>query len=466
MRLKAVVRTAAQGSAVLAVMAGMSAVAGQLPEVPAEAKAGECYAKVMVPAQYKSEEQEIVIQEASEKIEIIPAETEWVEDKIMVKPAVKKLVSVEPVFEEVEKQIMLEPAQTEWVYGSIEGKKRASTLFVEGAVRTGLPVDEAQFGQCYAEYLLPAKYETSEEEIVIREASHRFEIIPPKYEWVEEKVLVQEASVKLVQTPAEYEKVEEKLLVKPATKAWKKGRGLVERIDNDTGDIMCLVEVPAVYKTVVKQVMKKPPSVQQVEVPAKYEVQKVQKLVSPATHAQVAIPEVKKTINKRKKLSDERVIWSLADEAVKEGKKTGRVLCKREIPAKMETVKLSKMTAAARTQEVDVPAEYVAVKRLKVVKAAMEKRIEVPAKVEKIVRRVKVSDSRLDWKPVLCETNTNPDLIRRLQMALNGAGYPAGGVDGVIGAATLSAVEKFQKDKNLPRGGLTLKTLEALKVTF
>lgn len=51
----------------------------------------------------------------------------------------------------------------------------------------------------------------------------------------------------------EFEWVEERVLVKPARKEWKPGRGEVERVDNATGEIMCLVEVPAEYKTVRKR---------------------------------------------------------------------------------------------------------------------------------------------------------------------------------------------------------------------
>ena len=37
------------------------------------AKAGECYAKVIIPAEYKSESQTVTVKEASSKIEIIPS---------------------------------------------------------------------------------------------------------------------------------------------------------------------------------------------------------------------------------------------------------------------------------------------------------------------------------------------------------------------------------------------------------
>jgi peptidoglycan hydrolase-like protein with peptidoglycan-binding domain len=56
------------------------------------------------------------------------------------------------------------------------------------------------------------------------------------------------------------------------------------------------------------------------------------------------------------------------------------------------------------------------------------------------------------------------EVIVRLQEALEKAGYKPGAADGVMGGATLRAVDAFQQDKGLPRGGLTILTLETLGV--
>jgi hypothetical protein len=50
--------------------------------------------------------------------------------------------------------------------------------------------------------------------------------------------------------------------VKPATMVWKKGRGPIQRVDDATGEIMCLVEEPAVYKDVTRTVVKTPATTQ------------------------------------------------------------------------------------------------------------------------------------------------------------------------------------------------------------
>jgi len=54
--------------------------------------------------------------------------------------------------------------------------------------------------------------------------------------------------------------------------------------------------------------------------------------------------------------------------------------------------------------------------------------------------------------------------VTRVQQKLREAGYNPGSIDGVIGGGTLRAVDNYQREKSLPRGGLTIRTLDALGV--
>ena len=234
----------------------------------------------------------------------------------------------------------------------------------------------AKAGECYAQILVPERYNTTTERVLTRQASEKIETIPAKYETVEQKVIVREASRRLEEVPAEYGWVEERILVEAAHSEWKKGRGVVERVDNMTGDIMCLVEVPARYETVKRQVVTKPASVRVIEIPAEYDTIKVTKMVSPP----------------------------------------------------------------------------------------MEKRTPIPEEYGNITRRVKVGDSCLDWRPVLCETNMTPDLVMKIQTALSKAGFNPGPIDGNYGAQTRGAIAAYQKTKGLGEGECSYETLESLGV--
>ena len=106
----------------------------------------------------------------------------------------------------------------------------------------------AQAGKCYARAFEDPTYRTETEEVLKRQASERIELIPAQTEMVEQQVLVRAAFEREEIIPAQFDTVTEEILVKPATTRWKKGRGLIEKVNNFTGEIMCLEEVPAEYK--------------------------------------------------------------------------------------------------------------------------------------------------------------------------------------------------------------------------
>ncbi len=147
---------------------------------------------------------------------------------------------------------------------------------------------------------IPAKYEWVEERVMIHAASERIEVVPATYGWVQERVLVKEASTRLEIVPPVYEDVSEQVLVKPAHTVWKKGTGPLQRVDHATGEIMCLVEVPAVNKTVTKRVMKTPATTRSVEIPAEYSTVRKRVVKTPATTRTVQLPAQFKTVRVRK----------------------------------------------------------------------------------------------------------------------------------------------------------------------
>jgi len=88
----------------------------------------------------------------------------------------------------------------------------------------------------------------------------------------------------------------------------------------------------------------------------------------------------------------------------------------------------------------------------------------VPAVYDSVEQRSKITEESLEWREILCETNTKPNTVRQLQTALKNQGFNVGTVDGVIGKQTLQAVRSYQMQRGLPTGGLTLTTLRSLGI--
>ena len=283
----------------------------------------------------------------------------------------------------------------------------------------------AQPGQCFTRVWMPPKYKSVSTRKLVSEAGERIEVTPAKYGKVKKRVLVQEASTKLVTVPATYRSVTEKVMVQPARTitetvppvyetvterivdkaahtTWKKGTGPIQRIDESTGEIMCLVEVPATYKTISKQVLKRPASTRT-----------------------------------------------------------------RQIPAEYRTVTKKVVATEATTKTIEIPAKYSTVTVTEEVAPAQERRIAIPEKFTTVSSRELVTDGHMDWREIMCETNTTPGRIMEIQKALKSAGFNPGPIDGGMGPSTISAVNAFQRSKGLPVDRyLNVQTVRALGVSM
>ncbi len=428
-----------------------------------DAKPGECYAKVIVPAKFEVKPEKVLVKPESETVEIIPATYDVSEKKVLIKEAAKKLVAVPAVYKTETKEVEISPARNEWVTHLGRRGIPASPALLAAAKTNGIDLENTSVGQCFAEYYIPAKFESKEKEVLVKEEAEEIKVAPAQFDKVDTVETVKEASKKKVLVKAEYEIIEEKVEIEPAKAVWKKGSGPISRIDNSTGDIMCLVQVPAKYKTIKKTVLKTPSKIDSVEIPAVTKAFSVSKLVSDATSDKVKIPAIYKKVSITTKVEDAKFIWRGA-KVGGPGKATGNQICLKAIPAQKKILTKKVVDVPATIKEEIIPAEYKTIKVRKVATEAEERRTKIPAVYKTIEKRVKVSKERLEWRRILCQTNMNADINKRIQQALKDAGVYNGPIDGSIGAGTLKAVEKYQRGKNLPIGGLTIQVLESLGV--
>ena len=279
-------------------------------------------------------------------------------------------------------------------------------------------------GECYARIALAAVSQTVEEQIMVEPARQEVRIIPAQFGDVQEEVIVREATTELVSVPATFITVQEEIVVRPAARrlipidpvydtvieevvvvpertVWKPGTGPIQKIDEATGEILCLVTEPAVTKQVERTVMIQPASTRE---------------------------EI--------------------------------------IPAITEIVQREVVDQPARIEERVIPAETTFVTRRVEVVPAREEIIEIPPVFDTITREVVVEPARTEWRSILCETNTTPDIVSRIQVALQRAGYYNGPIDGIFGPLSQRAIDGFQRDNGQVGTGVTMDTLSLLGVTL
>ncbi|MDH5514175.1 MAG: peptidoglycan-binding protein [Gammaproteobacteria bacterium] len=443
----------------------MAASGGEL--LPPNAKPGECYARVWVPAKYKTLSKQMLVKEADQKVDIIPAKYEWVEESVMVSEASSRMETIPATYGVEEETIKVSDATRIWRTGLGNNAPPASDDILATAKKYGINLDGATPGMCYHEHYRPAQYETVEQQVLVSEASENVNVTAAQYRTVDKRVLVKEASSQMVEVPASYEWTSEQVLDKPAHTVWQKGKGPIQRIDEATGEIMCLVEVPATYKTIKKRVLKSPATTKSIEIPAEYKTVKVRELVAGPQESKTQIPASYKTVKVSKKLSDASFTWhEVHNKEEPATTRTGAKICLTETPARYKTVSRKVVKTPATSRKVEIPAAYKTIKVRKLVAGPSEQRTEIPAVYKTVQFNELEKDGYMEWRSILCQTNMTGTRITRIQQALKTAGYNPGPIDGSIGAQTMSAVNAFQRDKGLPVDKyLNVKTLQALGVS-
>ncbi len=429
-----------------------------------DAQPGECYAKVITPPQFDITTEEVVIQEAAERIETIEAEYKEVEKTLVTVEASEELLVEDTVFATEVERVEIRPTERSWTATMGDVTIPASPDALEHIARSGVDLDAVTPESCFTEYFIEAQYETQTEQVLIREASERITVIPAEFETVQERMEVKEASTEVVDVPAVYRTETESVLVEPARNVWQHC-GLVERTDTTAGEIMCLVKVPERFETLTKTVLDTPATTKTISIPAVYRTIEVQRLVEPAREVREDVPAEYRTISKRVKVADPVFFWLAKDaEPEANARPTGRVICLDEQPAEFASIERQVVETPATTVTSAVPATYETIVVEELVSPASERRIAIPARTRTVTSRVETAPGRLEWRQVLCETDMSPDLIVSIQQALRREGFNPGPVDGIVGRATLDAMERYQSENSLGRGGITYESLEMLQV--
>lgn len=434
-------------------------------EILPPAKSGECYAKVSVPAKYRNEMVDVLLKEATERYQITPAKFENRSKRVMTREASSTLKAIQPVLEVEKDTFLVSPASTSWVRDSLKGKVPLSEGEKRDLSAAGVKIEEVPVGSCLYEHYRDATTKQVPNQILISEATEKLSTTPAKYRKGTESVLVKAAFKRLIEVPAVFKKKQDRVLVEAAHSVWQKGTGPIQKIDNQTGEIMCRIDVPAQYETIDVDVIGTAPLVTSVTEKAVYKTINIEKLDGDATEQRDPVAAQFKTMNKEQIQSPGGFTWlATRTGSAADGSHTGRVVCNQATPANEIAYNRTVVKTAGRFERVKVDETFEDVSVTELIADAGSVKIPVPGVNSKVERRVKTDDSRFEWQAVLCETNTTGDIITRLQAALDKEGFAPGSIDGVLGQGTLNALEKYQQKNKLAEGGVTMESMKALGV--
>lgn len=172
---------------------------------------------------------------------------------------------------------------------------------VEKTPAIGDVPENAEAGKCYAKCNVEDKYDIVKEEVVVQPRTIKKERIPAQYTTVIDTVMTQPKTIKKVRTEAIYETVKEEVMVTPATTKWVKGKSDVGCLSPNPKDceVLVLVEIPAVYKTVEKKVLKEDEVIEDVVIPGEYSAVKREVLEKEASFKDIEMPAQYKVVEKK-----------------------------------------------------------------------------------------------------------------------------------------------------------------------
>ena len=281
---------------------------------------------------------------------------------------------------------------------------------------------EAKPGECYLRVRMPAKFETTEERLLVKPEVIRFEIVPAEFKEVEKEIVIKPESIAYEIVPAQYETKEIEVVLAPEFTKISATEPLFQPEDNKietraarlalkldanpfsangppNAEVLSLTNDPAEIKVYTRNLLIKPAQVQQEKVPRAIEKVATQVLVKPAE-----VKEVK-------------------------------------VPAEVKKLMVRELVRPATKKEIKIPAEYTIVTR---------QRLLAP---EKIV-----------WQRVLCTAEMTPAMLTNIQTKLKEKGLDPGELNGQLSDATKAAITLYQTQNSLAQGGLTFEFLKHIGI--
>ena len=233
---------------------------------------GTCFYEHLIPAKYKNITSRILLAEASERYIVTPATYKTVTKKIITDSRTEKLIPSVAKYKKVKAKVEIEPARTEW---------RKTVCHNRGCNQSEVI--------CLVE--VPVTYKKITKRIVLEPSVKKVVSIKPEVERFDTQEMVTPPTQKKIVVPAKYQTVVQRKLVAKSKHYWTDAsqRGASTRYRSEC-DKICLVETPAKYKRVAKQVVITPASIKKIKTPPVYKIVKVKKIEKKASFKKVVIP--------------------------------------------------------------------------------------------------------------------------------------------------------------------------------
>jgi len=191
------------------------------------AQPGQCFAKVKLPATYKTQSRRILIRKATSKRVLVRApQYRWINKKVLVRKQSYTSRTIPAQYKTVVNRVMVKPAYNTWRRG-------------HGAITR---IDNMT-GEIMCRVKIPAVYKTIKKRVLVRPAKTLRTLVPAVYKTVKQKQRISPALYKTVRTPARYKTQNYRVKTGGARYVWRA--------------VLCKTNAPKHYKKKYSNVHKK-----------------------------------------------------------------------------------------------------------------------------------------------------------------------------------------------------------------
>ena len=213
-------------------------------QMPPQAKPGQCFARVLVQATYRSENMPVVIRDAHESVQVSEPVFKSEIKSFPISDEYKEYVVTPPTFRTEQQKIVVRPAHERLrASPAVIGTRPVTVVIREprlvwrpGSKGSEVRRIDAATGEVFCLVEEPAKTAVMQREVQITPAQISRERIPALEEIIERRVLVTPAAVREVLVRAEAKELKIQTLVEPA-------REIRTKVEARTGSMQRQVEV-------------------------------------------------------------------------------------------------------------------------------------------------------------------------------------------------------------------------------
>jgi len=196
-------------------------------DFPPNPEYGKCYQKCLIPNQYQTITEQVLVREESKKIIITPAKYETITEQVLIKEASTKIIIVPAVYESVTEQVLGPDDATRLI--RIPAVYESVTVRIQTAPESGKFINKNKRVEncmssnpddcwvlCWVK--IPAQYKTVTKYVLKTPETVREVALSPGYKTVTRQLLIKPETTQEIEIPAEYKTVTKQILVAPASK--------------------------------------------------------------------------------------------------------------------------------------------------------------------------------------------------------------------------------------------------------